>query len=68
MARANIHSIYNKAIRDIQILSSYVQQSSNLEPKYQYIVSEVVMLRLFSILERYPCEQLHPIKPGNKLL
>jgi len=51
VAKPNITSVYSKAIRDIQILSSYVVQASNLEAKYQYVVSEVVMLRLFSIME-----------------
>jgi hypothetical protein len=48
---ASILSSYNKSIREINILSSYMNDCAVLESKYQYFVSEVVMLRLFAILE-----------------
>jgi hypothetical protein len=48
---ASILSSYNKSIREINTLSSYIIDSSSLESKYQYFISEVVMLRLFAILE-----------------
>jgi hypothetical protein len=51
VAIGNIDSIYIKATKEIQILSKYLSDSSSLEAKYQYIVSEVMMLRLFGIFE-----------------
>lgn len=51
MARPSINVTYNKAIDDISILESYRHSSSSLDPKYQHFIAEIIMLRLFSILE-----------------
>lgn len=51
MAIPNINTSYNNSINDIGILSNYMTDCVGLESKYQYLISEVVMLRLFAILE-----------------
>lgn len=56
MPVASILTSFNKSIREIGILSSYMTDCASLESKYQYFISEVVMLRLFAILEMTICE------------
>jgi hypothetical protein len=51
VAIANITTSYTKAIKEVGVLSSYMIDCATLDSKYQYFISEVVMLRLFSILE-----------------
>lgn len=51
MPRLSIDSTYRKAIKDIDKLISYRNDSKSLESKYQYFIAEVVMIRLFGILE-----------------
>lgn len=51
MPVVNINTSYQKSIKAIDILSKYMIECKNLESKYQYIVSEVIMIRLFAILE-----------------
>lgn len=51
MAHPNIRVTYDKALRDIRILENYRRDSLSLEPKFQHFVAEVILLRLFSILE-----------------
>jgi len=47
----NIESTYNRCIREISILDKYYSDSLTLESKFQYLVAEVILLRLFSIME-----------------
>lgn len=47
----NINTSYNNSIKEIGILSNYMTDCASLESKYQYFISEVVMIRLFAILE-----------------
>jgi hypothetical protein len=49
--RVSVAVTINKSTRDIGIISNYNTQSKSLDATYQYLISEVVMLRLFSILE-----------------
>lgn len=56
MPAASITSSFNKSIREIGVLSSYMNDCSTLESKYQYFIGEVVMLRLFAILESNICD------------
>lgn len=56
MAAVNITTSYNKCINDIDILTGYLNDCINLDSKYQYFISEVIMLRLFGILENAICE------------
>lgn len=51
MPRVNVITTLNKSINDITILSNYNLGSKSLDVQYQYMISEVIMLRLFSILE-----------------
>lgn len=51
MPRVSVITSLNSGINDIAILSNYNLGSKSLDAKYQYMISEVVMLRLFSILE-----------------
>lgn len=51
MGRPSVSTTYNSSIRDINILASYINSYQNLEARYQYLVSEVVMLRLFAVVE-----------------
>ena len=52
MPRVNVSTTYNSSIGDILILENYLNSCATLESRYQYMISEVVMLRLFSILEQ----------------
>lgn len=51
MPRVNVITTLNNSRNDIALLNAYILSSKNLEAKYQHMISEVVMLRLFSILE-----------------
>lgn len=51
MPRVSISTSLNSSINDIQILSNYNINSKTLDARYQYMISEVIMLRLFSILD-----------------
>jgi len=51
MPRPSIKATYDKAINDIAILERYLQKNNNLPPNMQGFVAEIIMLRLFSILE-----------------
>lgn len=44
---------YNKVIIDINRLENYRSTSLTLEPKYQHFIAEVILLRLFSLIENY---------------
>lgn len=52
MPAPRIQTAYNKAIRDISIVENYRRKSLTLLPQFQGFVAEVLMLRLFSILEK----------------
>jgi len=49
--RVSVTTSLNSSINDIAILSSYNLGSKSLDAKYQYMISEVIMLRLFATLE-----------------
>lgn len=51
MPAPSLAATYNKALGDIQILENYRNDSKILEPKFQHFIAEVVIIRLFSILE-----------------
>ncbi len=51
MPRVNVITSLNKSVNDIAILSNYNLGSKSMDAKYQYMISEVIMLRLFSTLE-----------------
>lgn len=51
MPRVSVITSLNSSVNDIAILSNYNLGSKSLDAKYQYMISEVIMLRLFSILE-----------------
>ncbi len=51
MPRVSVISTLNSSRNDITHLNNYIISSKTLEAKYQHMISEVIMLRLFSILE-----------------
>ena len=51
MPRVSLSTTYSSSIREINRLQNYVNGYFGMEAKYQYLIAEVVMLRLFSILE-----------------
>lgn len=51
MPRVSVITSLNKSVNDIAILSNYNLESKAMDAKYQYMISEVIMLRLFSTLE-----------------
>ena len=51
MPAVSVTSSYNRSVNDITLLANYIVGTTALEAKYQYMISEVVMLRLFSIME-----------------
>lgn len=51
MPSVSVTTSYNRSINDLTILTNYINDISSLEAKYQYMIGEVVMLRLFAIFE-----------------
>ena len=51
MARPSILATYNKSIRELLIVERYLLTSKNLPPEMYGFVAEILMLRIFSILE-----------------
>lgn len=51
MPSVSVNTSYNRSISDITILANYIAGSATLDARHQYLISEVVMLRLFSVLE-----------------
>lgn len=51
MPRVSILATHKKALNDISIINNYLTLSKSLDSKYQYMIGEVMMLRLFSVLE-----------------
>ena len=51
MARPSILAAYNKSMSDLAIVERYLQKSKHLPPEMYGFVAEVLMLRIFSILE-----------------
>lgn len=51
MPSPSLNVTYRKALSDIQILENYRNDSLHLEAKFQQFVAEVILIRLFSIVE-----------------
>ena len=51
MPKVSLISSLNRSIHDLAILSNFNLGSKALDAKYQYLISEVILLRLFSVLE-----------------
>jgi len=51
MPTVSVNVTYTKKLSEIDKLQNYILNSSGLSAKYQHFISEVVMLRLFSVLE-----------------
>lgn len=51
MARPSIKATYNKSMSDLAVVGRYLQKSKNLPPDMYGFVAEILMLRVFSILE-----------------
>lgn len=51
MARPSILATYDKSMSDLAIVGRYLQKSKHLPPEMYGFVAEMLMLRIFSILE-----------------
>jgi hypothetical protein len=51
MALPSITTSYNRSINDIGVLTSFITGSQTLASQHQYLIAEVVMLRLFGVFE-----------------
>lgn len=51
MGRPSILAIYKKSMSDLAIIGRYLQKSKSLPPEMHGFVSEMIMLRIFSVLE-----------------
>lgn len=51
MPAPKIAASYNRGINDVSIINGYVSNCASLEARYQYFICEIMLLRLFSILE-----------------
>lgn len=51
MAHPSILATYNKSMADLAIVGRYLQKSKHLPPEMYGFVAEMLMLRVFSILE-----------------
>lgn len=56
MAVASLTTSFDRSIRDIDILANYLNDLPSFDAKHQYLISEVIMLRLFSVYEIYVSE------------
>ena len=52
MPAPKIQTAYNSALRDIGVVENYRLKSLSLQPQFQGFIAEILMLRLFNILER----------------
>lgn len=52
MPAPHILTAYNNAIKDIGVVENYRNKSKSLQPQFQGFVAEILMLRLFGILEK----------------
>ncbi len=52
MPAPRVRTAYNKAIRDIGVVENYRNKSKSLPPQFQGFIAELLMLRLFGILEK----------------
>lgn len=66
MARLSIDATHKSSIKGISILEKYRRESLLLDAKYQHFIAEIIMLRLFSILENCIIETAHKIACGAK--
>lgn len=51
MGRPSIGAVYNQAISQLNVVSRYLSKSKLLPPDLQGFVAEIMMLRIFGILE-----------------
>lgn len=51
MARPKVERTVHMLNRSVDQLTQYYRDSNSLAPRFQYLVAELVMLRLFSVLE-----------------
>lgn len=52
MPAPRIQTAYNNALKDISIVENYRRKSLSLQPQFQGFIAEMLMLRLFNILEK----------------
>lgn len=52
MPAPRIQTAYNNALKDISVVENYRNKSKSLQPQFEGFVAEILMLRLFGILEK----------------
>lgn len=65
MASPRIETTYSSALSQITILENYRNCSLALESKFQHLIAEVIMLRLFSIIENCIRETAQKLACGS---
>lgn len=68
MAQPLLSNSVNKAVREIDKLQKYKNESEYLEAKYQHFISEIIMLRLFSVFEDYVADIAYKLAAGAEYL
>ncbi len=66
MPAVSLSATVARAVRQIDILENYYNNSSILEPKFQYLVAEVITLRLFAVLEDGIAELAYKLAMGAR--
>jgi len=68
MPTPKLSNTINKSFSAIDTLNGYRSDSRSLEAKYQFFIAEIIMLRLFSIMEDSISEMAFKIAAGAKYL
>lgn len=68
MSAVSLSATLARASKQIGILEDYYKDSSVLEPRYQYLIAEVVTLRLFAIFEDSIAELACKLARGARYL
>ena len=68
MATPKLEVTSRKADAMLDVLEGYRSDSLSIDVKYQYFIAEVIMLRLFSILEQTIAEVAYKLVAGGKYL
>lgn len=68
MAKPKIHTTTDFALNQISLLEKYVLSMNTIEVKFQYFISELVMLRLFAIVETSIAEIAYKLATGATYL
>jgi len=68
MPAVKLATTITRVIREIKILEDYYNKSSSLELRFQYLIAEVIVLRLFAVLEDGIAEIAYKLAAGAMYL